>query len=87
MNPAILNSRPCPVFGEPLNRERRLWHDRVLSLVLPLKRYYCVNSKCNWSGLKYSKGEEAQRMVKTPWRLAVVLAVVALAIVLLLRYY
>lgn len=45
----------CPVCGGDLRRRHRRWSDRVLSLLVPVKRYRCKNSECPWEGLRATR--------------------------------
>ena len=51
--PAVL-TRPrsplCPECGSSLNRVRRRFIDRVVSLFYPVHRYHCRSFVCNWEG-------------------------------------
>ena len=40
----------CPRCGGPLERIRRRWVDRLLSLLIPVRRYHCYSMGCNWTG-------------------------------------
>ena len=40
----------CPCCGQALQRIRRSFGDRVLSLVSARKRYRCRTWGCNWQG-------------------------------------
>lgn len=42
-------SRDCPRCGKPLYRLRRRPHERLLSVIYPVKRYKC--KECGWRGL------------------------------------
>lgn len=55
VNPSI-----CPVCSSPINqRHRRLQH-RILSIVVPVRRYSCLN--CGWKGLKiYQKNSHGKK--------------------------
>lgn len=44
------SSRACPHCNQPLERIRRRWYDRVLSLFSPRQRYHCRNFSCRWEG-------------------------------------
>lgn len=40
----------CPACGCSVNRVTRRWHDRVLALLLPVRRYRCMALRCGWQG-------------------------------------
>jgi hypothetical protein len=44
--------RVCPHCGGELHRIHRHGLDRVASLFVPLARYRCKNSECQWQGLR-----------------------------------
>ena len=45
----------CPECHSSLNRIRRRFVDRLLSLVYPVHRYHCGSFVCNWEGnLRYT---------------------------------
>jgi hypothetical protein len=44
----------CPVCGHSLHRRQRRWHERLLSLLRPARRYRryaCTHARCGWQGL------------------------------------
>jgi hypothetical protein len=43
--------RSCPHCQRRTDRVARRWHDRVLSLFVPVERYRCVSAGCGWEGL------------------------------------
>ena len=45
----------CPKCGGELRRRHRHWPDRVLSLLVPVKRYRCKNAGCQWEGLRINR--------------------------------
>ncbi|GAB4565843.1 MAG: hypothetical protein Kow0047_16770 [Anaerolineae bacterium] len=45
----------CPVCGSRLHRIHRRRRDRVLSLLVPVRRYRCANDECGWEGLRYGR--------------------------------
>ena len=51
-----VRSHSCPVCHGGIERIRRRWIDRVVSLVLPMQRYRCQSRGwgCEWEGnLRY----------------------------------
>jgi hypothetical protein len=46
----------CPRCGGGLHRVHRRWHDRVVSLFVPVRRYRCGDRTCGWSGLRVAAG-------------------------------
>ncbi len=40
----------CPRCHGALYRVRRSWTDRVISLVMPVRRYQCDHAGCHWEG-------------------------------------
>ena len=55
----VVKSKPsipvCPECHSGLNRVRRRFIDRLLSLVYPVHRYRCRSFDCNWEGnLRYT---------------------------------
>lgn len=45
-----LTSPLCPKCSHPLSRIRRRRFQKIISLLLPLRRYYCHN--CHWKGVR-----------------------------------
>ena len=44
----------CPACGHRLHRHPRRWHERLLSLLRPsrrYRRYACTHALCGWQGL------------------------------------
>ena len=41
---------PCPECGTEAHRSHRRPHERVIALIVPLRRYRC--GQCGWSGLR-----------------------------------
>ena len=48
-------TRSCPQCGGPAARVSRKLTDRMLSVVMPVKRYRCFDLNCNWEGLLMSR--------------------------------
>lgn len=42
----------CPECGGDLHRIHRHWYDRLINLLVPVRRYRCRNRECQWSGLR-----------------------------------
>ena len=40
----------CPLCNRKLVRTRRSLSDRLISLVTPVQRYYCIDFCCHWQG-------------------------------------
>ena len=53
---ARFTTRLCPVCGSELHRVHRRTLDRVLNLLVPVRRYQCDNRECRWLGLRFGKG-------------------------------
>ncbi len=47
--PASLAPR-CPLCNRKLVRTRRRFSDRIISLLTPVQRYYCIDFCCHWQG-------------------------------------
>jgi hypothetical protein len=45
----------CPLCQIPILRVRRELGDRLLSLVVPVRRYRCASMVCGWEGLVASR--------------------------------
>jgi hypothetical protein len=44
--------RKCPHCGGSLHRIRRRLRDRMVSVLVPVRRYQCKNPDCQWRGLR-----------------------------------
>ncbi len=42
----------CPRCGSEIHRVHRRWHDRLLDLYVPVRRYQCEDPDCRWRGLR-----------------------------------
>ena len=40
----------CPLCNRKLVRTRRSLSDHLISLVTPVRRYYCIDFCCHWQG-------------------------------------
>jgi hypothetical protein len=40
----------CPHCGQGTSRVERRWSDRLLNVLVPVRRYRCVNAVCGWQG-------------------------------------
>lgn len=40
----------CPLCNRKLVRTKRHLADRLISLVTPVQRYYCIDFGCHWQG-------------------------------------
>ncbi len=49
-----LSDKACPKCGSELHRIHRAAGDRLIGLFLPMRRYRCRSSECNWTGLRIS---------------------------------
>ena len=47
-----LSSPICPECGSPLHRVHRHTRDRLITWIVPLRRYRCVDPDCRWTGLR-----------------------------------
>lgn len=46
----------CPHCGSPTRQIHRRLRDRMISLLIPLRRYRCGNLDCRWEGnLRFKK--------------------------------
>lgn len=45
-------SLKCPRCGSEVHRVHRAWHDRLLDLYVPVRRYQCEDQECRWRGLR-----------------------------------
>ena len=52
LEPLRQASEKCPRCGADLRRIRRTRTDRMLSLVVPVRRFRCRNEACHWEGLR-----------------------------------
>ena len=48
--PPKFPSPRCPLCQHKLVRTRRHLSDRLISLVTPVQRYYCIDFCCGWQG-------------------------------------
>jgi len=55
----------CPRCGGNIHRKHRNIGDRLISIVVPVRRYRCVNSECRWRGLRVTPVGGAPRPVST----------------------
>jgi hypothetical protein len=51
----------CPRCRGPVDRIPRLGLDRLISLVVPLRRYRCCNFACAWEGTLRAGRDAASR--------------------------
>ena len=49
---ASLTAIRCPCCGGAIHRVHRRWGDRVVSGLVPVRRYRCSNSECLWCGIR-----------------------------------
>jgi len=45
----------CPRCGSEVHRVHRHWHDRLLDLYVPVRRYQCEDPDCRWRGLRVKR--------------------------------
>ena len=45
----------CPRCGSEVHRIHRHWHDRLLDLYIPVRRYQCEAPDCRWRGLRVKR--------------------------------
>lgn len=55
-------TRACPHCGRATERVARDLTDRVLSLLMPVKRYRCEEATCGWEGLLLSRQRRGGRV-------------------------
>ena len=48
----------CPRCGSNLHRVHRRSLDRVLNLLVPVRRYQCDGKQCRWQGLRFGRGHQ-----------------------------
>lgn len=47
-----LTEMRCPQCGSELHRVHRRTRDRIVGLLVPVRRYGCRNASCGWRGLR-----------------------------------
>lgn len=47
-----LTGKHCPRCGGDLYRIHRRWSDRLLNVLIPVRRYRCKDQACGWHGLR-----------------------------------
>ncbi|MGC8782524.1 MAG: hypothetical protein ACP5UQ_16820 [Anaerolineae bacterium] len=52
-NPALTDLH-CPRCGGNIHRVHRHMADRLISIIVPVRRYHCTNRECGWSGIRVS---------------------------------
>ncbi len=52
MNSPRLTEMRCPLCGSELHRVHRRTRDRIVGLLVPVRRYGCRNASCGWRGLR-----------------------------------
>lgn len=45
----------CPRCGSDVYRVHRHWHDHLLDLYVPVRRYQCESHDCGWRGLRVKR--------------------------------
>ena len=45
----------CPRCGSEVHRIHRHWHDHLLDLYVPVRRYQCKDPACRWRGLRVKR--------------------------------
>ncbi len=55
----------CPRCGGNIHRKHRNIGDRLISVLVPVRRYRCVNSECHWRGLRVTPVDSAPRPIST----------------------
>jgi hypothetical protein len=45
-------TQKCPLCGSELHRIRRRTRDRIVNLLVPVRRYRCKSNECHWQGLR-----------------------------------
>ena len=51
----------CPKCHGGIHRTHRRGFDRMVSLLVPVRRYRCTNAQCRWRGLRIGTGHGASR--------------------------
>lgn len=64
-NPALTDLR-CPRCGGHIQRVHRHATDRLISIIVPVRRYHCTNRECGWSGLRVSTRTHRPRAHASP---------------------
>jgi hypothetical protein len=54
---ASLTTLRCPRCGGGIHRVHRRWGDRVVSGLVPVRRYRCSNRECRWCGFRVAASE------------------------------
>jgi hypothetical protein len=49
----------CPHCGSGLHRIHRRSRDRLINLIVPVRRYQCQNRDCHWKGLRVYQGRRS----------------------------
>lgn len=57
MNSPRLTEMRCPECGNDLHRIHRRARDRIVGLLVPVRRYQCRNASCGWRGLRVRRSQ------------------------------
>jgi hypothetical protein len=63
MRAPALTGEACPQCGGRLVRVHRRTLERLVSAIVPLRRYRCTNRQCGWRGLRVTSATEAASSV------------------------
>lgn len=61
LNDPALAVVQCPRCGGHIHRIHRSRLDRVISCVVPVRRYACAAVNCHWKGLRVGRGHGSRR--------------------------
>ena len=70
----------CPQCGSELKRIRRLFSGRIVSIIFPMRRFRCGNSKCGYEGGIADRDGIKKRLLQ------LLLPVLFIVLLLLLRF-
>ncbi len=62
MNNPSLAAAACPKCDGPIHRIHRKPLDRLISVYVPVRRYRCHQSECNWNGLRVGRHHVSARV-------------------------
>jgi surface antigen len=62
---ASLTTLRCPRCGAGIHRAHRGFRDRLMCLIVPVRRYRCSNQECRWDGIRVVVGKHSQEAAVT----------------------
>jgi hypothetical protein len=60
-----LTTLRCPRCGAGIHRAHRRYSDRLMCIIVPVRRYRCSNQECRWDGLRVVVGKHSQEAAVT----------------------